>query len=408
MGIFDQVKIMLKDIPIADKAGRRYRAWQEENKIIGEQSHYERKAKKLGISKTYSFEEVRRELRKRLSRRNIYVKPKQKQEMHIVYASRPEPWDAQNVVPALGKFAEVTTYFYTEHGFNYYGQDWISAREKMNSHFVNYVKELNDKKPIDLILTYFSGRVISVDAIEAINKLGIVTSTFHFDDRLSFRGKIEGGRWTGPADVCKAYALNLTQAPESLVKYAVEGGIAMVLPLAANQDLFYPRGTPARYDVSFVGSAHGDRKSFVSYLKKNGISVETFGVGWPNSFISNEKVPEIFSSSRINLNFGDISYTNYQCGKSRDFEIPMSGGLMLTTHNKHLSDYFKIGAEIFTFRNKAECLRQVRRLLNDPVLCENARKKARDRAIREHTWEHRLQVLLEVIGFRDEKCHQNI
>lgn len=102
---------------------------------------------------------------------------------------------------------------------------------------------------------------------------------------------------------------------------------------------------------------------------------------------------------RINSDFGNIGYTNYQCGKCRDFEIPMSGGLMLTTHNEHLADYFELDRDIFTFKGKEECLKQIHRLLIDEALCETARKSARERALKEHTWEHRIKSLLQVVGY---------
>lgn len=312
------------------------------------------------------------------------------------------PWAGHNIVPALEKFAKVTTYYHSEYGFDPAKVNWLDVRENMNAHFIDFIKQLHKGSPIDLILSYLSGYQIDCDTIKAINNMGIVTASFHYDDRLSFKGEFEGGRWTGPVDVCKVYDLNLTQAPESLVKYHVEGGIVMLWPLAANQDFFYPRDIPFRYDVSFVGSAHGNRKPIINYLLKNGVKVETFGAGWSNGFIPNEKVPEIFSSSRVNLNFNNIGYTDYQCGKIRDLEIPICGGLMLTTHNPHLSEYFILDREIFTYKDKEDCLRQIRRLLSDEGLCKRARKEARERVLKEHTWENRIKLLLQAIGLVED------
>ena len=399
MRVADNLKESLKKLPPLHSLGTRYRSLEQKRQIENEQSYYEKKAQELGLSRDYSTDEVKRRLKERLSKRGIRLPPKTKEDLHIIFASRPVNWVLQNIAPALKKFANVTAYYYPDHGFAD-EEKWLNIRDDMNEHFVKFVRDLHSAKPVDLVLTYFSGYRINCQTIETINSMGIVTSAFNLDDRLSFKGPFEAGRYSGPVDVCKCYDLNLTQAPESLVKYRVEGGVGMLLPLGANQDFFYPRNMPFRYDVSFVGTAHGNRKFVINYLRENGIKVETFGSGWPGGFIPDEKVPEIFSSSRINLNFGDIAYTDYQCGKSRDFEIPMAGGLMLTTHNPHLADYFEIDKEIFTFTDKKDCVRQIRRLLNDGSLCENARKSARQRALREHTWESRVKVLLETIGFR--------
>ncbi|HHT9125284.1 MAG TPA: CgeB family protein [Candidatus Brocadiia bacterium] len=397
MDVKDNIKGVLR------KAPRIYRlcaCWAQTRLIEKEQLYYEQKAVELGLSRDFSIKEIKQQLKEKLSKRNIFIKPKLKEDLHIVYALPDESyWNTLHIVPALKEFATVTTYCYSEYGFNDNMHGWLPVRDKMNSHFMDFIKQLHKKKHIDLILTYFAGKHVYCSTVESLNNMGIVTAASHYDDRLYFRGRLEGGCWSGPVDVCKFYDLNLTQAPESLIKYRVEGGIAMLWPLAANQGFFYPRGTPFHYDVSFVGTAKASRRHFIEYLFKKGIKVETFGAGWHNGTISNEKVPEIFSSSKINLNFGNIGHTPHQCGKCRDFEIPMSGGLMLTTHNEHLADCFELNKDIFTFRNKEECLEQIHRLLADEALCERARKNARERALKEHTWEQRIKSLLQVMGY---------
>jgi hypothetical protein len=399
MTINERVKDTLKKFPVIYKLGTKYRYIQQSSRIKREQAYYERKASSLCISGNVTEKAIISQIREKLAQRNIRTRAKDKDSLNIIYATGPCPWDLKNIAPAIRKYGNLTVYNCVKYGFDCNKPDWLWERDKLNGHFLKFIKTMHEENSIDIVLTYLSGSHLYSETIDSINNMGIVTVSFHLDDRLSFRGEIEGGRWTGPADVCKAYDLNLTQAPESLIKYYAEGGNALLWPLAANQELYYPRKIPFKHDVSFLGSAHGNRKPFIAYLRKNGINVETFGKGWSNGFIPDEKVPEIFSSSRINLNFGDIAFTNYQCGKCRDFEIPMSGGLMLTTHNPHLANYFELDKEIFTFKNKEECVSQIHRLLSNPKLCEIARQKARERAFNEHTWEHRVESLLRTIGY---------
>lgn len=376
-----------------------YRRWEQSREIEREQKEYERRAKQLGLEHDWTLGEVRERLRKRLAARGIVPVPKTSKLPHILYASGQSPWDVINIVPALAKFAHVTTYLLPDYGFDAQERNWVKVRDKMNVHFVDFVASVHRQKPVHLMLTYYSGHHISPETIEQINAMGIVSAAFHLDDRLYFRGERLGGRWRGPAAVAPAYDLNLTQAPESLVKYRVEGGIPMLWPLAANPELCYPRNLPFRYDVSFVGTAYGNRISVIRYLRRQGISVATFGQGWENGFLPADKFQDIYGASRINLNFGDIGFTRYQCGKIRDFEIPMCGALMLSTHNEHLKDYFELDSEIFTFRSPSDCALQIRRLLSDEELCIQARRKARERALRQDTWDERVKLLLKVVGF---------
>jgi len=377
----------------------RYRRWQQSRQIEREQAEYEARARQMGLARDWLVEEVHERLHKLLALRGIYPAPKTKDQLHVVYASGHSPWDVISIVPSLARFAKVTTFLLSEHGFNAQSPDWVQIRDEMNVRFIDFVARLHSERPVDVILTYYSGHHVSPQTIEKINAMGIVTAAFHLDDRLYFRGERLGGRWRGPAAVARAYDLNLTQAPESLVKYRVESGIPMLWPLAANPDLCYPHNVPFRYDVSFVGTAYGNRISTIRYLRRHGINVATFGQGWETGFLPADQFQEIYCASRINLNFDDIGFTSYQCGKVRDFEIPMCGALMLSTHNGHLEDYFNIGSEVFTFKNIRECLEQVHRLLADADLCQLARQQARERALKEHTWEERIRMLLQVIGF---------
>lgn len=389
----------LKKIPFVYGLGMRYRTWEQERIIQSEQAFYERTAEQARLSKDFSLSKVKVELTTRLAARGLTVQAKAKGNLHIVYASRPGPWDAEALVPALSAFGNVTTYFSTERGYSPHNEDaWHAERSQMSSDFVQFIKELHAKKPIDLLLTYFSGYEVQASAVEAINNLGVLTATFHLDDRLSFRGHKFCGDWTGPAAVCRAYDLNLTQAPESLVKYRAENSISYLWPLAADHHRYYPRETEFKYDVSFLGSAHGYRRPLIEYLQKQGINVATFGSGWPGGFVDAERIPEIFSASRINLNFGDISYSRYQCCKCRDFEIPMTGALMLSTHNPHLALYYELDKEVFTFKNKEHCVEQIRRLLADEELCDRARESVLKTAQSKHTWEMRVSELLNLCG----------
>lgn len=375
-----------------------YRRWQQNSVIETEQREYEARATTLGLSHDWGPEEVAERLQTRLRSRGIAPTPKDEEGLRIVYATGYSEWDEVNILPSFKNFGEVFLYSLRDQGYDDRGEDWLAHRDAMNSDFVRFVRELHKRNPIDFVFTYFSGHTVGPDCIEALNSLGIITMTMHLDDRLLFRGRNLGGRWRGPAGVASAYDLNLTQAPESLVKYRVEGAIPLLWPLAANPALCFPRQQPFQHDVSFVGTAYGNRISLVRHLRNRGIPVKTLGQGWPEGYIPPDKFQEMFCASRINLNFDDIGYTYYQCGKLRDFEIPMCGALMLGTENPHLKKHFDVGTEIFQFSSPSDCVDKIRHLLGNPELCRTARERARARALAENTWDHRVQTLLKTIG----------
>jgi len=222
---------------------------------------------------------------------------------------------------------------------------------------------------------------------------------FSWDDKLHFRGRMYGDRWTGPAALSSVVDINLTNSPGSIMKYTIEGGLAMFWPEAACPNIHKPYNLPFKYDVSFVGKRYGYRPKFITNLRKAGINVTCFGNGWGNGSLSNEEMIKVYSRSRINLGFASVGYSkNLMCLKGRDFEIPMSGGLYLTQDNPELSFVYKIGKEVITYRDEIDCVKKIRWLLDNPKEAEKIRKAGRKRALKEHSWERRFENIFSIIG----------
>jgi len=270
----------------------------------------------------------------------------------------------------------------------------------MDSDLLRFVREQHRRQPIDVFLSYLSGWQVAPETICAIGEMGIVTCAFHWDDKLSFRGMMAGGRWSGPAAVAAAYDLNLTNSPSSIVKYEVEGGLAMFWPEAANPDHFRPLDISFDYDVSFVGACYGYRPILVDYLRREGIRIDAFGPGWPNGPVSEDEMVNLYARSRINLGFGGIGYsTQVHCLKGRDFEVPMCGSLYLTSDNPELELIYDIDKEILTYRNKEECCEKIHYVLANQNEANAIRQAARRRCLMDHTWAVRFRTLLTTIGF---------
>ena len=196
-----------------------------------EQAEYEERARKIGITADdRRGRAVFGRFRERLARRGIFWPPSPEgRPLHCLYVSVPGNWEMHNIPPQLATLGEVTTYFLKDRGFPC-RQDWLATRRRVDAQLPGFVKELHKIKPIDLMLTYLSGAQVSAQTIRIIGDLGVPTFNFHLDDRLIFRGKKIAGQWSGAADVCAAFDLNLTSSRSSIVKYLVEGGEAVFWP----------------------------------------------------------------------------------------------------------------------------------------------------------------------------------
>jgi len=381
--------------PLAHKLRR----WQQDRQIQGEQRECEAKARRLGIPlEEEPAELVFPRLTSRLAARGISWPPQPSgRPLHIVYSSLPSNWERHNIPPQLAKLGDITCYFLDEQGIGLNGS-WAATRAQVDRSLPEFVGRLHAQHPVDIWLSYLSGAQISPETVTGIGEMGIPCFSFHWDDRLSFYGVKYGGQWSGPAAVCRAYDLNLTNARASLVKYRVERANALFWPLGANPEFFRPLDQPFQYDVTFCGQRYGERPLLIDYLRRNGIRVDCFGAGWEHGYQSDEALVRVFNQSRVNLGFGCVASSTDQCLKGRDFEIPACGAVYLTSFNEDLPRVYRVGEEIETYESFDDCLQKIRALLASPKRCEELRQRARAAVVTRHTWAERVRELLDCRG----------
>jgi hypothetical protein len=339
----------------------------------------------------------------RLQERGINVQTANKGCLHIFVAYYVTNWEAA-LPKALKSFGKVTEFDWHKEGFNERGSDWLSQRDKMNREMLDRFRQADKDQKVDVVIGYLSGHNTSPVILEEMGKAGAVVFNFCWDDKLNFPGSKKGNRYTSPAAIADAVDLNLTNAPDSIIKYAVHGGLAMFWPEAGNPDIDRPYNVPFEFDVTFVGQKYGWRPRFIDRLRKMGINVTPFGPGWENGPLSVQEMVKLYSRSQINLGFAGVGYSKtLMCLKGRDFEVPMSGGLYLTQDNPELRFVYEVGREIETYKNEKECVEKIRYLLNHPEIAADIREAGRQRALRDHTWEKRFEQLFNLAGLVGRK-----
>ena len=350
--------------------------------------HYQLVAKDRQITSPTS-EELQQLLRSRLTTRSNNRWPRQKGSLHIFLAYYVGNWEA--ILPlALAPFGRVTAFNWREHGYDDKAPDWLDRRDEMNAAMLESFRAANRDQPVDVVVGYLSGNNTSKQTLATMAEEGAAIFNFCWDDKLNFPGKMVGGRYPSPAELANVVDLNLTNAPDSVIKYAVHEGLAMFWPEAAHPNVHRPYDTDFEFDVSFIGACYGWRPAFIQQLLRQGIKVECFGNGWPNGPLNDEEMVRLYSRSRINLGFSSIGYAKrLMCLKGRDFEVPMSGGLYLTQHNPELSLVYRLGEEILTYRNAEDCAETIRAMLADPDRASSIRNAGRTRCLCDHTYEAR-------------------
>ncbi|MDE5726530.1 MAG: glycosyltransferase [Duncaniella sp.] len=123
--------------------------------------------------------------------------------------------------------------------------------------------------------------------------------------------------------------------------------------------------------------------------------------------VSHEDMCRLYSSHALSLNITELRDTYIldrpiQKLHLRTFEIPMCGGLQLTTRNPEIERYFEDGKEIVLYDTREEMIDKALWYLSPAREAEVARMKAaaRLRAERDHTWMARLDPIFSGLGLR--------
>ena len=222
-------------------------------------------------------------------------------------------------------------------------------------------------------------------------------------------------------------------------------------PMAASDEIYKPRNKKD-IDISFIGSAYGNRPYYIWRLLQSSIPLKLFGPGWKyensiksylrlyiapivynfhnramlldnldktkrvnlirliSEYIEVEHIPndeeyiEILSRSKISLNFPESrrnhNYLNpevtFGCN-FRDFEIPLSGSMLMTQDSEELDYFYERGVEVITFSNEADMIDKARYYSTHHSEAEKIAKTGYKRAIADHTWEKRFTKLFEYL-----------
>ncbi len=211
----------------------------------------------------------------------------------------------------------------------------------------------------------------------------------------------------------------ITTDPFAIAKYHAMGCENVFLSQWASLD--YPvidePELSYQYDVSFIGGCNSTRRWFIKELRKKGISVASFGYGWPNGALKLAEMVKVFQTSKISLNLSNsISYDfryltshiknsiiAYKAPKTasqikmRNFEIPYYGGFQLTDYVPGLERYLKIGEEVICYRDVDEAAMLIKYYLKNDAEREAVKIKSMRRARNEHTYYHRHKIILECL-----------
>lgn len=317
----------------------------------------------------------------------------------IFLAIKNTNWEKFGLVDSWIGLGEIIHYDWGEK-YDQNSPNWEKIKEEFNEELYQRVSIENKKKKIDIFFSYLSGNWVYPETIRKIGELDIITINISLDDALYFWGYKKKSGLSGNAEIAPFFDINITtQKSVDVAKYVFVGANALFMPPGANPQHFYSHSKYIRnIPISFIGQKYGIRGEIIQKLLENGIPIVTFGKGWDNGEISVTQMREIYSKSIINLGFGYIGKGTGNIGlKGRDFEVPMSGGLYITTYNKDLAYCYDIGKEIECYHDLHDLYQKINKYLTNTTLAKKIGSAGMEKAIKSHKWSDRFSDLLNIL-----------
>ena len=318
-------------------------------------------------------------------------------------------------VSPLGKQPDFQrNYDYNQWDVGFKELDHNTTTYDLTSNFANFgswkvgrnVSRLINEKRIDLIIIPAMYFEISRHHLKKWKKTNVKILFVFFDDTFRFenynRYYIEDINYI------------LTQeTSEALSKYFELGYLANFFPCFPsskwtenniNQERF---DSPETDDVIFIGANIANRSEYIDFLAENAINVQTYGRGWPGDWLESSEMCRKYKQAKISLNFTEnIDELSPKVLKARPFEISLAGGCLLLEENEELKKYFEPGIDALYFKNKSECLDQIRILKSDSDLrnglVRNSTIKSQELYNFELAWEDYLRKLLMFDNLKKE------
>jgi len=301
-------------------------------------------------------------------------------------------WEQYGLYPSFDRLCHFLLYEYVKEAMETFSCRRIGPkmREDINRHFLDFIDNLDKRQNITCVFFYVAGFYISNWLLKELAKRGIWTVIMSLDDKhqFNFNGKKGVSDQLRVASLCDLYWTTWKIGTHIVLSV---GGTPWYAPEAADPNYHYPLDIEKDIDVLFIGQSYGLRADLIKYLLKRDINLTVFGAGWPNGFASFEETIRLYNRAKIVLGIGGVGHT-YEVKhlKGRDFEVPMCGALYLTSYNHELADFFEIGREILCYSSFEECFETIQWILRRPDEAQQIRESAIKRALKDHTWERRL------------------
>jgi spore maturation protein CgeB len=187
-------------------------------------------------------------------------------------------------------------------------------------------------------------------------------------------------------------------------KLRLVGRNAHLLHEAMNPTWHKPVTGQKHGSVVIAGNYYAFRQAIVLRLIGDGIGFQLYGSRPPRwahpeikrlhtgKYVTGEEKSRVFGEGVACLN--TFSFAEGNSLNCRAFEVAGAGGLQIIEYRSAIEECFEPGKELLTFTTYDELLGHLDRAQNDPQQMKTIRQAGAKRALSDHTYQQRLQIIL--------------
>ena len=260
---------------------------------------------------------------------------------------------------------------------------------------------------------------VSPDSIKKLRKEIDVFVIFFFGDFI-LKNELSGKRaWLVALGHVVDKMFIMQKDRDVLEEFETQGVYPGFWWSGTDSEIFFPRDVDKINEVSFFSQnmytrkGHEERRDLIKKLSHNAIDVHLYGKNWDkweyalkadnvyiHPFVNNEEFAKEISKSKITITYNGYSeHKAYMaCSWRRVFNCMSCGSLHMIKYFPGLEEVFTDRVNAVFFYNMEECVELVKYYIEHEVERERIALEGRKEVLSKHTWEHRVDYLMDFVN----------
>lgn len=266
--------------------------------------------------------------------------------------------------------------------------------------FSRYVQQTAKTWQPDLLFMHGSNWGVTTRTLQALKKQGTIVALWELNQLLWWKHQSENIRHYDHFFALDSYLIPLLKSAKANkiwhLPACADPDEHSAVPLSDDEKAWYGA------DICFIGTAHDERIRLLGQLTHHDLRV--YGRGWEKAgpdmmpYIRNEpiyglKKTKVYTASKASLNVHGPHMVHGE--NFRVYEVALAGGASFSAYKPDLVQSLQPESEFILFEDAADLRKKADYFLTHQDELNEIAANGRQRVLREHTYDCRVQTILE-------------